>query len=131
MCDIDDLFAALGRSEFRSRFKLGGKEAQYLMEKGLATILEHARDFVMKRLADTDPANDGRQTPMSNHPVFIAQHATATCCRKCLAKWHKIPKGRPLLQVEVGYIVRVIEHWLKSQDACVGASGATSNLPKV
>ena len=131
MRDIGDLFAVLGRSKFRRRFKLGGKEAQYLMEKGLATILEHARDFLMKRLADSYPANDGRQTPMSKHPVFIAQHATATCCRKCLAKWHNIPKGRPLREVEVDYIVRVIEHWLKSQDARVGASETTSSLSKV
>jgi hypothetical protein len=33
---------------------------------------------------------------MRGHPVFIAQHATATCCRGCLAKWHDIPAGRAL-----------------------------------
>jgi len=69
MRDMDELFAALGRSKFRSRFRLSGREAQYFRDKGLTTILQHARDFVTKRLADTDPANDGRQTPMRNHPV--------------------------------------------------------------
>ena len=81
MRDMDDLFAALGRSKFRSRFRLSGKESAYLKQKGLDTILQHGRDFVTERLADAYPANDGRQTPMRNHPVFIAQHATGTCCR--------------------------------------------------
>ena len=98
MRDIDEVFSGLGRSSFRSGFRLREKEAKYLEEKGLALIIEHARDFVVKRLADAEPANDGRQTPMKNHPVFIAQHATGTCCRKCLAKWHGIPRGRALTE---------------------------------
>jgi hypothetical protein len=112
MRDLDELFEALGRSEFRRRFRLRGKEAAYLREKGLDTILVHARDFIEKRLAPAEPANDGRQTPMRNHPVFVAQHATATCCRGCLEKWHGIPKGRPLTDREVQYVVAVIRHWL-------------------
>ncbi|MCX5647006.1 MAG: DUF4186 domain-containing protein [Phycisphaerae bacterium] len=115
MRDLDDLFEALGRSEFRRRFRLRDKEAAYLRDKGLDTVLAHARDFVDKRLAPAEPANDGRQTPMRNHPVFIAQHATATCCRGCLEKWDNIPKGRALSDREVQYIVAVIRHWLMWQ----------------
>jgi hypothetical protein len=117
MRDMDELFAALGRSKFRSRFRLSGKEAAYLEEKGLATILEHARDFVTKRLAQANPANEGRQTPMRNHPVFVAQHATGTCCRKCLAKWHGIPGGKPLTAQQIDYILRVLKRWLTNQNA--------------
>jgi len=117
MRDLDELFEALQRSRFRSRFRLGAREAAYLREKGLDAILAHARDFIEKRLAPAEPANDGRQTPMRNHPVFIAQHATATCCRGCLEKWHQIPKGRPLSDREVLYVVAVIEHWLMRQRA--------------
>lgn len=113
MRDIDEVFTVLGRSKFRSRFRLGGKEADYLEDKGLAVIVEHARDFVVKRLADAEPVNDGKQTPMKNHPVFIAQHATATCCRKCLAKWHRIAKGKALAGDEIDYVVAVIERWLR------------------
>lgn len=116
MSDIDEVFAALGRSKFRRRFRLCGKEAAYLREKGLATVLEHARDFVTSRLADAYPDNDRRQTPMRNHPVFVAQHATGTCCRKCLAKWHRIPMGTPLTQEQIDYIVEVLRRWLAEQD---------------
>ena len=113
MRDLDELFAALSRSEFRSRFRLHGREAAYLKEKGLDMILVHARQFIESRLAPAEPANDGRQTPMRNHPAFIAQHATATCCRGCLEKWHHIPKGRPLSPDEIDYILSAIKRWLE------------------
>lgn len=116
MRDIDELFAALGRSKFRSRFRLVGKEVEYFQQKCLKTILEHARDFITDRLADANPANNGKQTPMKKHPVFIAQHATGTCCRKCLAKWHDIPKGTPLTAEQIDYIVEVLKRWLVEQN---------------
>jgi len=115
MRDLDELFEAFRRSEFRSKFRLSPRESAYLREKGLDVVLSHARDFIEKRLAPAEPANDGRQTPMHNHPVFIAQHATATCCRGCLQKWHQIPKGRPLSDREVQYVVAVIARWLLRQ----------------
>ncbi len=31
---------------------------------------------------------------MKGHPVFVAQHATATCCRECIRKWHKNTTGK-------------------------------------
>jgi hypothetical protein len=80
MRDPDELFVALARSKFRSRFRLGVKETSYLNEKTLDVVLEHGRRFVVERLADAQPRNDGRQTPMRGHPVFVAQHATATGC---------------------------------------------------
>jgi hypothetical protein len=117
MRDLDELFAALERSTFRTRFRLGPKERAYLAEKTLPVILEHARQFVAQRLAPAEPRSDGRQTPMRGHPVFIAQHATATCCRGCLEKWHFIPRGEPLSGEDVDHVVGVIERWLAAQSA--------------
>ena len=112
----DELFTRLAKSRFRSRFRLGEQERRYLEEKGLDTVLVHARDFVDKRLADAEPKNDGKQTPMRGHPVFIAQHATATCCRGCIAKWHSIEAGRELSPAERERVVSVLAEWLRRQD---------------
>jgi hypothetical protein len=112
---LEELFAALGRSSFRSRFRLYGKDWEYLRARGLPVMAEHAADFIAKRLAPAAPANDGKQTPWRGHPVFVAQHATATCCRGCLAKWHHIPRGRELSPEEQQYVVEVISHWLQQQ----------------
>ncbi len=91
MRSLDDVFARLADSAFRSRFRLAARDRDYLRARGKETVLLHARDFVAERLAPARPANDGKQTPFSGHPVFVAQHATATCCRNCLSKWHGIP----------------------------------------
>ena len=123
---MEQLFNRLSKSKFRSRFKLGKREHDYLREKGLSIIEQHAREFVKKRLAPALPENDGRQTPMRNHPVFIAQHATATCCRKCLDKWHSIKTGSVLTEKQCDYIVSVIMYWLRNQTSMetgLGRSG--------
>jgi predicted Fe-S protein YdhL (DUF1289 family) len=112
MKSVEEVFDNLADSEFRRRIRLGPKETKYLREKGLETILEHAADFIEKRLAPAEPARDGKQTPWRNHPVFVAQHATATCCRGCLAKWHDIPKGRELEEAEKRHIIEIIKKWL-------------------
>lgn len=112
MRDINELFSALAKSSFRSSFKLRKAESSYLQDKGLTAVMEHAQDFIAKRLAPADIANDGKQTPFRGHPVFVAQHATATCCRGCLEKWHRIPIGRKLDRQECDYTLRVLEKWL-------------------
>lgn len=113
MRDLDELFAALTKSNFRAGFKLNSKDMTYLQQKGLSTVLDHAEDFIQNRLAPAVIENDGKQTPMRGHPVFVAQHATACCCRGCLQKWHHIPQGRALTQAEQAYIVVVLEKWLR------------------
>ena len=112
---LDDVFGRLARSDFRRRFRLGPKERDYLTAKGFKTIREHARDFIDKRLSPAAPPNGGRQTPWRGHPVFIAQHATATCCRGCLAKWHGIEKGAELTEAEREHAVEAIDRWLRLQ----------------
>ena len=123
MRDADELFEALAKSSFRRRFRLSSKELAYAQEKGFDVILQHARDFVRDRLAPAVIANDGKQTPMRNHPVFVAQHATATCCRGCLAKWHRLRTGRELSAEEQAYVVGVIERWLRAHGAAEDAQG--------
>jgi predicted Fe-S protein YdhL (DUF1289 family) len=115
MRELDQLFQALSKSAFRQRFHLQAQERAYLAKKGLPTVLRHAHELVDRRLAPAHPANDGRQTPLRGHPVFIAQHATATCCRGCLAKWHHIAAGHALTDAERDHVVAVLERWLRSE----------------
>ena len=105
----------LAKSKFRLRFKLSAKDVDYIKQKGMGTIERHARDFVVKRLAPAEPENDGKQTPMRGHPVFVAQHGTGTCCRKCLLKWHGIARHKALNNSEVDYIVSVLVEWINNQ----------------
>ncbi|MFF1283010.1 DUF4186 domain-containing protein [Streptomyces sp. NPDC058299] len=109
---LDRRLDALARQPFRAGFRLRGRDRATAALKGPATLRWHAYDLVAKRLAPAEPYKDGRQTPYRGHPVFVAQHATATCCRGCLARWHGIPAGRELTRAEHLYVVDVICRWI-------------------
>lgn len=111
---LDNLFFRLSKSKFRSRFKLSLKDKNYIKKVGMIKIKSHAEDFIKKNLTCL-LIKDGKQTPMHGHPVFVAQHATATCCRGCLAKWHKIEKTHNLTRKEEDYIVQVIMLWITKE----------------
>ena len=112
---MEPLEVRLSKSKFRSRFNLSLSERRYLLDKGIDTIRSHAEDFIKKRIAPANLENDGQQTPMRGHPVFVAQHATATCCRGCIEKWHGIKADHDLSDVEQKYIVDVIMWWIGNQ----------------
>jgi hypothetical protein len=107
---------------------LRAEELRYLERKGLNAVLADAADLVSKRLGAANPRNDGKQTPLRGHPVFIAQHATATCCRGCLAKWHGIGKGEGPRPAELTYVTAIIEWWLRKQAPGIPEAPAQARL---
>lgn len=112
---IDNKLYNLSKSKFRSSFKLTKKMKEYIKSNGYDIIENHAFDLIKRRLAPKEILNDGRQTPMKGHPVFIAQHATGCCCRGCLEKWHRISKEKDLSEKEIKFIVALIMEWIKRQ----------------
>ena len=112
---IKNILDRLSKSKFRSSFHLNDKDILYIEDKGIDKIRNHAYDFVTKRLADTSNVTDGKQTPMKGHPVFIAQHATGTCCRSCLEKWHHISKNKNMTDDDIKYIVDIIMSWIEKE----------------
>ena len=115
MPTVSDALARLSASKFRSSFHLSRKDRAYLEEKGPDVIRSHARDFVRLKLAPAEPANDGKQTPMSGHPVFKAMHATACCCRGCLEKWYRVPQHRELTGAEQEAVVKILMAWIERE----------------
>ena len=112
---VEECFQKLARSPFRSRFHLSQKDKDYAAKVGIDAIRKHAEDFVAERLAPALPANDGKQTPMRGHPVFLAQHACACCCRGCLNKWYNVPKGVPLSTTQQQKIVSLLMAWIEKE----------------
>ena len=112
---MEAAFQRLAKSKFRSRFRLSEADRKYIADKGLETIRRHAEDFVRTRLAPAHPPNDGRQTPMRGHPVFKAQHACACCCRGCLEKWWKVPKGTDIPPERQSRMVDFLMEWIERQ----------------
>ena len=119
----------LARSRFRSRFGLTDADRATIARVGWETLRAQAEKIVRERLAPAAPRNDGRQTPMRGHPVFVAQHATATCCRGCLAKWHGIPPGRPLSDAEVARVVDFLLAWIREKAGDLSGFPVQTALP--
>jgi hypothetical protein len=109
---LDSRIDAIRSHRFRAKFHLRGREAALVQLRGRDAIRRHAHELIAKRLAPAHPVKDGKQTPYRGHPVFVAQHATATCCRTCLERWHGIAKGRELRGEEREYVVDVICRWI-------------------
>jgi hypothetical protein len=63
------------------------------------------------------PFRDGRQTPYTGNVLYYAQHATATCCRRCVACWHGISEGREITPVELAYLVQLVLAYLEKRFA--------------
>lgn len=115
MPTIEETLKRLSSSPFRSRFHLSDKDREYIREKGFDTIEHHAGDFIRTRLAPSYIPNDGKQTPMRGHPVFVAQHATALCCRGCLEKWYRVPKNRELTEDQQKRLVKLLMAWIRKE----------------
>ena len=112
---ITNVLDKLSKSKFRNSFHLKNKDILYIKNKGMEKIREHAYDFINKRIVDISNVTDGKQTPMRGHPVFIAQHATATCCRGCLEKWHHISRSKIMSKEDSDYVVEVIMSWINKE----------------
>jgi len=110
---INQTLDSLKKSKFRSKFMYIQKDRNNIAAEGFETIKEHTNQFINSRIVPASPKNDGKQTPMRGHPVFIAQHATATCCRGCILKWHGIEKGRALNVEEVDFVLALIMGWIE------------------
>lgn len=115
MIDVEEAFRRLAAAPFRRKFRLMGRELAYVETWGLPAVMKHGAKFIDERLAQASPRNDGKQTPWRNHPIFVAQHATATCCRGCLEKVHEIAKGHALTPDERSHVLGVLERWLAEQ----------------
>ncbi len=110
--NYDIAFARLAKSKFRSRFHLAESDRAYIESKGMETIRRHCEDFIRTRLAPSKPPNDRRQTPMRGHPVFVAQHACACCCRDCLAKWWNVARGVSISHDKQKAIIDFLMTWI-------------------
>lgn len=114
MSTINETLIRLQKSPFRAKFHLSVKDKKYIEEKGMDVIRQHAADFVAQRLSPAYISNDGKQTPMRGHPVFVAQHACACCCRGCLNKWYKVPMGVELTENQQERIVNLLMVWIEN-----------------
>jgi len=88
---------------------------EHATKKGMVAVLANVPKRVVQSIGKAEPFRDGTQTPFQGRAVYYAQHATATCCRKCVEEWHGIPRGRELEDEEIHYLSQLIVRYLQER----------------
>jgi len=83
---------------------------------GSAGLRAKVRPYVQKKVGRADIWRDGTQTPKEGSAIHFAQHATATCCRKCIEYWHGIERGRELTPAELDYCAGLVDAYLQLRE---------------
>ena len=94
-------------------------------ERGKIEILAKAKEIVTKKISKIPKGYfDYLCTPTKGKEiVHYAQHATATCCRRCVARWHNIPEDVVLTEPQVDYFVELIEMYIDEKVPGITSEG--------
>lgn len=86
-------------------------------QRGMLQVVAKAREIITKKIAKIPLGHyDYLCTPKGGTEiVHYAQHATATCCRKCAERWHHIPQDRVLTNAEIDYFVELIRLYVQEK----------------
>lgn len=111
--DAKYTFSALKYELIRHKFwhiSIDQKALNHARRKGRAGLELAVQSRLRKSVGPATPTRDGLQTPMegSGNVIYYGQHATASCCRKCIEYWHDIPKGRALTEDEISYLAELV-----------------------
>jgi hypothetical protein len=89
----------------------------HALKKGRIGMREATEKGIRQRIGKAENYREGYQTPWfdKNTSVSYGQHATATCCRRCVEYWHGIPFGRDLTESEVKYLSDLVFHYLDTK----------------
>jgi hypothetical protein len=90
------------------------KAVNYARRKGISGLHEAVRNRLRHSVGSANNIYDGRQTPMegSGNPIHYAQHATASCCRKCMEYWHNMPRSQDLTEEQIEYLAELAMMYL-------------------
>lgn len=108
---VDEMFAQLQRELIRHVFftaPFDERARENIRKIGVKETRAGVRDHLRKKIGPAKIFRDGTQTPKKDRVVHFAQHATATCCRKCLDYWYGIPQGRQLTEEELEFCEQLV-----------------------
>lgn len=115
LLDVDYTFTALRYELIRHHFwhiPLSQYAINYARRKGSVGLRHAAQKTIRNAVGNPIHPAQGRQTPretkLTANTIHYAQHATACCCRKCLAEWHGIPMDRVLSDGEISYLTDIV-----------------------
>jgi hypothetical protein len=133
LTDVTNTFTSLRLELIRHHFwhvLLDDKAVAHARRKGFLKLRLAARSRIKTSVGPANLPFDGRQTPMagSGNVIHYAQHATASCCRKCIEYWHNIPQKRALTDEEVEYLTELVMLYIEDRLPMLTDEG--ENIPR-
>lgn len=120
LSDVEYTIEALKKELFRRRYwarSINQELIKSIMEKELSDIRNEVesriRRYINKRFKENP--FDGRQTPLEGNLIYYAQHATATCCKKCIEEWHGVNRNELLTDQQIKYLVELIMLYIQKR----------------
>jgi hypothetical protein len=118
LSDIKGTFEELSHEYIRHTFfhaPFDQKSKTQAQTLGLNELKARARQLLEKKVGKAKIFRDGTQTKKTGSALYYAQHATATCCRKCMEYWHGIERGHDLTSEELSYCEGLLIAYLDSR----------------
>lgn len=113
--DVSFTFAQLRREFIRHYFwhlEFDERALNHAYRKGRRRLFAAAQRRIETSVSRAGMAFDGRQTPRAGNTIFYGQHATASCCRRCIEYWHGIAPDRDLTYQETTYLTSLVVRYL-------------------
>ena len=120
LSDVEGTFSELAHEWIRHVFfhaPFDAKSKEQARELGLDGLKASIRPLLEKKIGSKKIFRDGTQTKKEGSAIHYAQHATATCCRKCLEYWHGIERHRDMTKEELDYCEGLVTAYLDSRSA--------------
>lgn len=130
---VDDIFDQLQRELIRHVFftaPLDETARRNIREVGVTAVRAGVKEHLRKKIGPAKIFRDGTQTPKKDSVIHFAQHATATCCRKCLDYWYDIPQKRDLTEEELGFCEGLIHAYMDVRHQEMDEAEKVEVLPK-
>jgi hypothetical protein len=118
LSDIEYTIDMLQKETIRTKFwrkPIGSDLIANARKLGRSGLRIEVRRILNRTIASKPKGTpwDSRQTPFEGNVIYFAQHATATCCRRCAQEWHGIPNDRALAPPELDYLVELVMQYLE------------------
>jgi uncharacterized protein DUF4186 len=116
--DLEYTFKSLKYEMIRHHFwhlEIDLRAINYARRKGVTALRVAAEKRIRNSVGPAQPWHDGTQTPKSGNPLYYAQHATATCCRKCVEYWYGVETGRDLSEEEIQYFTALVNMFVEER----------------
>lgn len=116
--DVENTFNSLKFEFIRHYYwhkEFDEKAINYALRKGKIELFNTVENRIRSSVKSPADAFDGRRTKWEGNPIHYGQHATATCCRKCIEKWHNIPHDQELTEDQIKYFTRLVIMFLEER----------------